>query len=191
MSEFAVPIDATRRVRLRSAPHPLAGSVMIEHVATIRWQRGDAPFTDRRYSRAHEWRFDGGLVVPASASPHVVAAPFSDPRGVDPEEAFVAALSSCHMLSFLWLAAGRGWLVDDYADDAVGRMGRSARGREAVVRVTLRPRVRFAGATPSRSDVAALHHEAHEICFIANSVTTDVVVECDGPADPRPGANGG
>ncbi len=151
---------------------------MSEHVCTVSWRREGAAFSDGRYGRGHTWRFDGGAVVPASASPHVVPAPYSDPRGVDPEEAFVAALSSCHMLSFLWLAARRGVVVDEYTDDATGHMGPNPRGREAVVRVVLRPRVRFSGARPpSDADVAALHHEAHEICFLANSVTTDVVVE--------------
>jgi len=150
---------------------------VIEHTCTVSWCRGDAAFLDLRYSRAHAWRFDGGTVVPASASPHVVPAPFSDPRGVDPEEAFVAALSSCHMLSFLWLAAGRGFVVDEYADDAVGHMGPNARGREAITRVLLRPRVRFSGSrVPSTEDLATLHHDAHEICFIANSVTATVEV---------------
>jgi organic hydroperoxide reductase OsmC/OhrA len=153
-----------------------------QHVCTVSWRRDGATFSDGRYGRAHEWSFDGGAVVPASASPHVVPEPFSDPRGVDPEEAFVAALSSCHMLSFLWLAARRGLVVDEYTDDATGHMGPNARGREAVARVVLRPRVRFSGSrTPSAEEAVALHHEAHEICFIANSVTTEVVVE---PVEP-------
>lgn len=151
---------------------------MSEHLCTVSWHRAGAAFVDGRYARAHEWRFDGGAVVPASASPHVVPSPWSDPRGVDPEEAFVAALSSCHMLSFLWLASRRGLVVDAYEDDAIGRMGPNAHGRAAVVRVELRPRIRFSGPRlPSDAEVAALHHEAHDVCFIANSVTTEVVVE--------------
>jgi len=151
---------------------------MSDHRSSVTWERGGAAFTDNRYSRAHSWRFDGGAVVPASASPHVVPVPLSDPAAVDPEEAFVAALSSCHMLTFLWLAAKRGFVVDSYSDDAVGRMGANAEGREAVTHVVLRPAIRFSGQrTPSESEVRDLHHAAHEQCFIANSVTTVVTVE--------------
>jgi len=151
---------------------------MGEHRSTVTWERRGAVFSDNRYSRAHEWRFDGGAVVPASASPHVVPVPLADPAGVDPEEAFVAALSSCHMLTFLYLAAKRGFVVDSYADDAVGRMGRNAAGREAVTHVVLRPRARFSGTrTPTGIEIAELHHAAHEECFIANSVTTAITVE--------------
>ncbi|MFO0931091.1 MAG: OsmC family protein [Planctomycetota bacterium] len=151
---------------------------MGEHLCSVGWRRDGAAFVDRRYSRRHEWRFDGGVVVPASASPHAVPAPYSDARCVDPEEAFVAALSSCHMLSFLWLAAQRGVVVDAYDDDAVGTMGKNAAGREGVTRVVLRPRVRCAGPrVPTDDELDALHHEAHEICYIANSVTTQVDVE--------------
>jgi organic hydroperoxide reductase OsmC/OhrA len=150
---------------------------MGEHVCTVAWDRRGAAFSDNRYSRGHEWRFDGGAVVPASASPHVVPAPFSDPAGVDPEEAFVAALSSCHMLTFLWLAAQRGLVCDSYVDEAVGTMGANAAGREAVTRVVLRPRIAWSGRAPTADELHALHHAAHEQCFIANSVTTEVVVE--------------
>jgi organic hydroperoxide reductase OsmC/OhrA len=150
---------------------------MGEHTSHVAWERGGAAFTDLRYSRAHRWSFDGGASVPASASPHNVAGPFADPAGVDPEEAFVAALSSCHMLTFLWLAARRGFVVDAYTDDAVGTMGKNAAGRDAVTRVRLRPEIRFSGARiPTDDEVRALHHEAHEQCFIANSVTTEVEV---------------
>ena len=149
-----------------------------EYQARIHWERGGAPFTDRRYSRAHSWHFDGGVTVPASSSPHVVRVPMSAENAVDPEEALVAALSSCHMLFFLSFAAGRGLRVDEYTDDAVGAMGTNAAGRNAMVRVTLRPRVAFSGERlPSRDEVAALHHRAHEECYIANSVTTEVRVE--------------
>jgi organic hydroperoxide reductase OsmC/OhrA len=151
---------------------------MGEHRCTVTWERHGAAFVDNRYSRAHEWRFDGGAVVPASASPHVVPVPLSDAAGVDPEEAFVAALSSCHMLTFLWLAAKRGFVVDSYEDDAVGRMGPNAQGRESVTHVVLRPRVAFGGPrAPSAREAGELHHAAHEECFIANSVTTVVTVE--------------
>lgn len=151
---------------------------MADHVCVVRWERRGATFVDVRYSRAHSWSFDGGAVVAASASPHHVAVPFSDPSAVDPEEAFVAALSSCHMLTFLWLAAQRGLIVDSYVDDARGRMGRNAAGREAVTRVTLRPAVRFSGPRiPFGSELRALHQAAHEQCFLANSVACEVVVE--------------
>ncbi|MEO7152114.1 MAG: OsmC family peroxiredoxin, partial [Burkholderiaceae bacterium] len=120
---------------------------MSEHLATIHWQRtDDAVFTDRRYSRRHDWRFDGGAVVAGSASPHSVGTPFSDPAAVDPEEAFVAALSSCHMLWFLDHACRAGWVVDDYRDAAVGVLAPRADGRLAMTLVTLRPDVRFGGA---------------------------------------------
>ena len=152
---------------------------MSEYSATISWQRGASePFVDQRYSRAHEWAFDGGVRVPASSSPHVVPLPFSVAEHVDPEEAFVAALSSCHMLTFLWLVARAGYLVESYRDEAVGVMEQNERGRQSITRVTLRPRVRFGGER--RPDLAALerlHHQAHEECFIANSVNTVVTTE--------------
>ncbi|MBS0365846.1 MAG: OsmC family protein [Proteobacteria bacterium] len=149
-----------------------------EYQASIHWERGSAPFTDRRYSRGHSWTFDGGLTVPASSSPAVVAVPLSVEKAVDPEEALVASLSSCHMLFFLDFAAREGLVVDDYLDAAVGVMGRNAAGRIAMVRVTLRPRVRCPGAQqPSREQLMALHHRAHEACYIANSVNFDVQVE--------------
>jgi organic hydroperoxide reductase OsmC/OhrA len=147
------------------------------HVATISWERGDAPFSDNRYSRAHRWRFDGGAEVPASSSPHLVPLPLSDAAGVDPEEAFVAALSSCHMLWFLSIAAKGGFIVDRYEDEAEGIMGRDDRGRVAMTRVALRPRVSFHGRRPDEHEEAAMHQAAHEACFIANSVRTEVVVE--------------
>lgn len=145
--------------------------------ARIDWERGGHAFVDDRYPRRHRWRFDGGTEVVASSSPHVVPVPMSDAAGVDPEEAFVASLASCHMLWFLSIAARRGYVVDRYADDAVGVLERDARGREAMTVVTLRPRVRFAGTPPSEADFAALHHAAHDACFIANSVRTDVRCE--------------
>jgi organic hydroperoxide reductase OsmC/OhrA len=149
---------------------------MHHYTATVTWSRGSDPFTDLRYNRAHRWRFDGGLEVPASASPQHVRVPMSDPAGVDPEEAFVAALSSCHMLSFLFVAAKHGIIVDAYADEAEGVMAENAEGRLSITRVVLRPAVTYASA-PHPATEAALHHEAHEICYIANSVRTDVTVE--------------
>jgi organic hydroperoxide reductase OsmC/OhrA len=149
-----------------------------EHQARIHWARGTAAFIDNRYSRAHTWTFDGGLSVPASSSPHVVRLPMSVEAAVDPEEALVAALASCHMLWFLSLAAGRGFCVEDYSDAAAGVMGHNAAGRVAMVRVTLHPRARFSGSSlPPRAAVVQLHAQAHEECFIANSVTTEVRCE--------------
>ena len=146
--------------------------------AVITWQRGSALFTDNRYSRRHTWECDGGVTVPASSSPHVVPVPMSDASAVDPEEALVAALSSCHMLSFLYVAAKRGLIVDDYRDDAVGKMGKNSEGRIAVTSVTLRPVIKWMGQTqPDNTVVEELHHAAHEQCFIANSVKTDVRIE--------------
>jgi organic hydroperoxide reductase OsmC/OhrA len=152
---------------------------MAPYTATIRWERaGNAPFTDNRYPRAHRWVFDGGLSVPASASPHVVPAPLSDPAAVDPEEAFVASLSSCHMLWFLFFAAKRGFVVDSYEDEAVGHLEKTEGGRQAMTRVILRPRVRFSGARiPDAAVLDELHEKAHDACFIANSVRSAVSVE--------------
>jgi organic hydroperoxide reductase OsmC/OhrA len=149
-----------------------------EHYAEVRWDREGASFLDNRYSRRHRWRFDGGAEVPASSSPHAVPLPMSDEAGVDPEEAFVASLSSCHMLWFLSCALERGFVVDQYRDHAVGVLGRAGPGRIAMTRVTLRPDVRFSGdRQPTDEEVVELHHEAHERCFIANSVKTEVRCE--------------
>jgi organic hydroperoxide reductase OsmC/OhrA len=155
--------------------------------AQIRWSRGDAVFTDNRYSRGHTWHFDGGVDVPASSSPQVVRVPLSVEAAVDPEEAFVASLSSCHMLWFLSLAAGQGYRVDGYLDEAVGVMGKNPAGKTAVAKVTLRPKVSFSGdKLPSREQIEQLHHRAHEECFIANSVTTDI--RCEPVYDAAQGA---
>ena len=149
-----------------------------EYQARIHWERAGAPFTDNRYSRGHWWHFDGGVEVRASSSPQVVRVPMSVEAAVDPEEAFVAALSSCHMLWFLSLAAGERWRVEEYTDDARGVMGKNAAGKTAMLTVRLRPHVRFSGERlPSRQDIARLHHRAHEECFIASSVTTEVLIE--------------
>lgn len=151
---------------------------MADYHATIRWQRDGQVFSDRRYSRRHEMHFDGGAVVPGSSSPHSVRLPYSDPSAVDPEEAFVASLSSCHMLWFLDLACRAGWVVDDYQDAAVGTMDKDAAGRTAMTVVTLRPAVRFGGERrPDAHEVERLHHAAHDECFIANSVKTAVRCE--------------
>ena len=151
---------------------------MTAYTVTLTWSRGEQPFLDGKYSRAHRLRFDGGAEVPASSSPHVVPVPMSDPAAVDPEEAFVASLSSCHMLWFLALAAKRRFRIDSYVDHAEGVMGKNAEGRMAITVVTLRPRVVFSGdKSPSPEELGALHHRAHEECFIANSVKTEVRVE--------------
>ena len=151
---------------------------MSEYVALVEWRRKDAKFVDNRYSRAHEWRFDGGVVVPASSSPHVVPVPYSAAEAVDPEEAFVASLSSCHMLVFLSLAAKAGYMVDQYNDAAVGLMSHNESGKLAMTMVTLRPVVSFSGdVVPDAEEHERLHHRAHEECFIAASVITQVRCE--------------
>jgi organic hydroperoxide reductase OsmC/OhrA len=151
---------------------------MSSYTATVRWSRnGGEGFAKGQYSRAHEWVFDGGAVVPASSSPHVVPLPWSDEAGVDPEEAFVASLSSCHMLFFLDFARRSGFVIDSYLDEAEGVLEKRADGKMAMSRVTLRPRVSWAGESPDNAAIRDLHHRAHDACFIANSVTTDVLVE--------------
>ncbi|HEV2747014.1 MAG TPA: OsmC family protein [Allosphingosinicella sp.] len=148
---------------------------MAEHRATISWT-SDGEFTSNRYSRGHEWRFDGGAVVRGSSSPHIVPLPMSDPAGVDPEEALVASASACHMLWFLALAQAAGFDVASYRDEAGGTMGKDDRGRMAVSRITLRPAIEFTGRRPSPEELDRLHREAHEKCFIANSLRTEIVV---------------
>lgn len=151
---------------------------MPTHGCTIAWSRAGANFTDLQYSRAHEWRFDGGAVVPGSSSPHSVRLPFSDPSAVDPEEALVAAVSSCHMLWFLSLAAAEGYVVDSYTDAAEAHLGPIGPGRRAITDVVLHPQVVFSGdRRPGGQDVDALHHAAHERCDIANSLRGEVRVE--------------
>ena len=154
---------------------------MGEYSATVVWKREGAKFTDNRYSRGHRWRFDGGIEVPASSSPHVVRLPMSVEAAVDPEEAFVASLSSCHMLTFLSIAAQRGFVVEEYRDTAVGVLAKNADGKIAMTVVTLHPEVSFGSALqPARADLEAMHHEAHEQCFIASSVRTEVRCEPKG-----------
>ena len=156
---------------------------MSVHRATVAWTWDGGDFTGRRYSRAHTLAFDGGLTVAGSPSPHIVPAPYSRVDAVDPEAAFTAALSACHMLWFLDLAAQGGFTVAAYHDAAEGVLTRVAPGKMAMTRVTLRPAIRFEGPAPSEVEIAALHHAAHENCFIANSVKTEVVVESAGAAD--------
>ncbi|WP_300449144.1 OsmC family protein [Accumulibacter sp.] len=151
---------------------------MAQYGAQLLWLRGEQPFLDQRYSRRHVLRFDGGVEVPASSSPHVVPLPMSDPAAVDPEEAFVAALASCHLLWFLSIAAQRAFCVDRYVDHPLGILAKNGDGQLAMTVVTLRPEVSFGGARrPTPEEVAEMHHQAHEACFIANSVKSEVRCE--------------
>src|SRR2546423_1390541 len=151
----------------------------VEHQyrASVTWTRGGATFTDQRFSRGHTWTCDGGLAVPASSSPLSVKLPYSVAEAIDPEEAFVAALASCHMLTFLYVAAKQGFVVEDYADDAVGEMSKNERGKLWISKVILSPAIAFARdkrPTPEQWD--ELHHLAHEECYLANSVKSEVIV---------------
>ncbi|HTI72331.1 MAG TPA: OsmC family protein [Candidatus Limnocylindria bacterium] len=151
---------------------------MSGYIATIRWDVGQGQFLAGKYSREHTWTFDGGVTVPASSSPHVVPVPWSNPAGVDPEEAFVAAIASCHMLTLLYLASRRGFQIDRYEDSAVGTMEKNSRGVPWVSRVVLHPVISYGGAKrPTSDEEAQLHHDSHEQCYIANSVKTDIVVD--------------
>jgi len=151
---------------------------MSEYTATVRWQRDGQDFVDGDYSRGHIWEFDGGLCVPASASPQVVPLPKSVAENVDPEEAFVASLSSCHMLMFLGIAAKKGYIVDNYRDSAIGHMARNDQGRMAMTKVVLRPEVEFSGYTqPTEEQIRKIHERSHQQCFIANSVKAEVITE--------------
>jgi len=149
-----------------------------EYFATIEWQRGEQDFLSRRYSRGHQWQFDGGVTVPASSSPHIVPLPMSVEANVDPEEAFVASLSSCHMLFFLDFASLAGFVVDSYTDKATGTLAKDGKGRLVMTDVLLRPDVQFSGdRQPTAEELEALHHQSHDACFIANSVRTEVRCE--------------
>lgn len=147
---------------------------MGQHTAIVEWTRDGQGFTDGSYSRAHDWTFDGGAVVRGSSAPPV---PHSDLTAVDPEEAVVAALASCHMLFFLAFAAKAGLTVDSYRDEPVAELGRDERGRTSLVTATLRPRAVFAGATPDAGVIAELHERSHRYCYIANSLRTEVTIE--------------
>jgi len=150
---------------------------MADHKATIRWTKSGDDFLKGRYSREHTWSFDGGCNVPASSSPSVVRAPFSNPAHVDPEEAFVASISSCHMLTFLHVARLAGFEIVSYEDEAVGHMTPNERGVPWVSTVTLNPKIAYAGdKRPTPEEEARLHHRAHDDCFISQSVKTDVKV---------------
>ena len=144
---------------------------MSEHRATVEWQRS-GEFRYESYSRSHALKFEGNIEIPGSAAPGNIPPTVASAPGVDPEQAFVAALSSCHMLWFLHIASRAGWVVDRYVDDAVGILDKTWMSR-----VTLRPAVTFSGKSPSKEEHAALHEKAHEKCFIANSVKTEVRVE--------------
>ena len=151
---------------------------MSTYTATVSWSRGDQPYTDGKYSRAHRWKFDGGIEIPGSSSPHVVKPPLSDANAVDPEEAFVASLASCHMLFFLDFARRAGFRIDSYEDAAEGILAKDAAGRMAMTVVTLRPKAAFSGEkVPTSDELGELHHKSHEACFIANSVKSEVRVE--------------
>lgn len=148
------------------------------YTATVTWTRPDgAKFSDNKYSRKHVWAFDGGVEVPASSSPKVVPPPLSAEDAVDPEEAFVASLSSCHMLFFLFFAAKAGFVIERYEDQAEGIVAKNADGKQAMTKVRLRPQVSFDGDAPDADKLDHLHHQAHEACFIANSVKSELVVE--------------
>ncbi|MDB6019366.1 MAG: peroxiredoxin [Pedosphaera sp.] len=150
---------------------------MSEHKATISWKRNTPEFLKGRYSREHTWSFDGGLTVLASSSPSVVPVPYSNPANIDPEEAFVASISSCHMLTYIYVAGKQGFQVDSYHDDAVGMTTKNEQGVPWVSLVTLNPKIAYSGdKLPTAADVEYLHHLAHEQCFIANSVKTQIVV---------------
>ncbi|MHC2070045.1 OsmC family protein [Bremerella sp. T1] len=151
---------------------------MENYSVKLSWERGEDDFLDKKYHRAHTWSFDGGATVAASSSPNVLPPPMSDPTGVDPEEAFVAAIASCHMLWFLAIAAKHRWIVDSYEDQPVGTMDKNDQGKTAVAVVTLRPKVVFVGEhQPTEYEVETLHHEAHGLCFIANSVKSEIRIE--------------
>jgi organic hydroperoxide reductase OsmC/OhrA len=166
-------------LRARGVPRSMSGH---QYTATVRWERDGAAFSDRRYHRAHTWSFDGGAVVQASSSPLVVRLPLSDPGAVDPEEAFIASVSSCHMLFFLDYAAQAGFVVDGYVDVAIGTMGKTDDGREYLETIVLAPQIMFSGALyPTPNDIAALHERAHHDCYIANSIKTTVVIASGAP----------
>ncbi len=150
---------------------------MSEHKATIQWVRTGDEFLKGKFSRAHTWTFDGGVTVAASSSPSAVPLPYSIPENVDPEEAFVASVSSCHMLTYLWVAFRNGYIIDSYADEAVGALTKNEKGILWVSLITLHPKIVYGGdRIPSAEDVARFHHLAHDNCFISNSIKTEVKV---------------
>lgn len=152
---------------------------MSEYYAKVTWTKGEnEAFTDKKYSRVHHWHFDGGVIVPATASHHIVPLPYSNKDNVDPEQAFIASLSSCHMLFFLDIASRKNFVIDSYIDEAVGVIGKDNEGKMAMTKVTLRPKIIFSGETqPTDIEIDQIHHKAHDLCFIANSVKTTVTIE--------------
>jgi organic hydroperoxide reductase OsmC/OhrA len=149
----------------------------MKYFATVSWEKApDEFFVDGKYSRVHQWKFDGGMEFNASASPHNVPAPFADPAFVDPEEAFIASIASCHMLFFLWYCAKQKYAVLSYKDNADGIMGKGEDGKEQMLSVTLHPMVRFDGKAPGPAELAHLHELSHESCYIANSVKTRITI---------------
>ena|SRR3990167_1855464 len=151
---------------------------MDEYVAEIIWARNGQDFLSNNYSRKHILRFDGGIDIPGSSSPHIVPIPFSELAAVDPEEAFIASISSCHMLWFLSIAAKRKFCVELYTDKATGVMEKNHQGKLAITLVTLKPEVQFTGEkTPTIEQINKMHHQAHNECFIANSVRTEIRCE--------------
>jgi organic hydroperoxide reductase OsmC/OhrA len=153
---------------------------MSEYKAIIRWKNSGPDFLKGRFSRDHTWTFDGGVVVPASASPSVVPPPLSNPANVDPEEAFVAAVSSCHMLTFVYLAGKAQFQVESYDDEAVGVMTKNEKGVPWVSAITLHPKIIYGGAKhPTPAEAEALHHKAHEYCYVAASIKTQVTVAAE------------
>ena len=148
-----------------------------QYNATVVWQRGTETFTDNKYSRAHQWVFSSGTRIDASSSPHIVPLPYSVDENIDPEEAFVASLSSCHMLFYLSFAAKDKWVIDHYEDRASGILEKNEEGKLAMTRITLNPNITYAGDKPSNEQEAEIHHLAHEACFIANSVKTIVEIK--------------
>lgn len=151
---------------------------MHKYEAKVTWNRNGAQFFGQKFNRGHEWTFDGGIKVPASASPQVVRAPLSVAEAVDPEEALVASASSCHMLTFLSLASRQNFVVDSYVDEAFGVMEKNEKGKYTITHITLRPKIQFSGEKlPTVAELSALHHAAHEECYIANSIKSEVTVE--------------
>jgi organic hydroperoxide reductase OsmC/OhrA len=151
---------------------------MSQHTATIKWTFPGGDFLKGRYSREHTWSFDGGMTIAASPTPAVVPAPYSNPANVDPEEAFVASIASCHMLTFLFLASRAGFVISDYVDEAVGTMSKNEKGVPWISTVVLSPRITYTGEkSPTPEEEHKLHEAAHDGCFISNSVKTDVTIQ--------------
>jgi organic hydroperoxide reductase OsmC/OhrA len=151
---------------------------MSAYTATLTWKRGEQLFADGKYSRGHDIAFDGGFSIAGSSSPHVVRPPLSREDAADPEELFVAALSSCHMLFFLDFARRGGFVIDSYIDAPEGVLGKNAEGKMAMTKITLKPRLEWSGEKrPSAEEIAELNHKAHEACFIANSFKGETVIE--------------